>query len=151
MSLDIDLSKVKKPSDLTDTQYKILQDRAQLPAGFPFREDLVTNPDAPVMANTGTVQALTVEELEAELERRREEQTTPTIGDKGGIIDNEEIPEELRGVPYDESPWTNESRRAELARRGLSVDGNKDELSDRLDRSDSDTLTEDDYDEDDDE
>lgn len=148
MSLQLNLEG-KKPSDLTDDEYKILQDRGQLPRGWPFRPELVHNPDAPQMANTGTVRNLTDEQLEAELERRRAQQTLPTIGDKGGIQEDEDVPEELRGVSYDESPWTNESRRAELARRGLSVHGTKDVLIDRLERSDSDTLTDDDYDEDD--
>lgn len=145
MSLQIDWSKVKKPEDLTDDQYKILQDRAELPAGFPFRPELVTDPSTPQMAHTGTVRNLTIEELEAELERRRAEQTIPAIGDKGGIVDSEPMDPELEGVPYDQSPWTNPKRRAELARRGLSVDGDKDEMCDRLERSDNDMLTDEDY------
>ncbi len=52
---------------------------------------------------------------------------------------------ELEGVPYDEAPWTNDTRRAELSRRELSVNGDKATLSDRLERSDNDMLEDDDY------
>lgn len=66
-----------------------------------------------------------------------EQQTVPTIGDKGGIVDDEE-------EDYEEG-WNNNQRRAELARRKLSIDGNKDELIARLRRSDAGTLEDDDH------
>jgi hypothetical protein len=41
--------------------------------------------------------------------------------------------------------WNNDRRRAELAKRSLSVAGNKEEMISRLRRFDSDELYEDDY------
>lgn len=68
-----------------------------------------------------------------------EEQTVPSIGDQGGIIGDDE-PETY------EDGWTNDQRRAELSRRGLSIDGKKDDLISRLLRSDQDALNPEDYD-----
>ena len=67
-----------------------------------------------------------------------EEQDSPTIGDNGGIDDNEEEEDYLEG-------WNNNQRRAELARRKLSVDGNKTELIERLLRYDADELLPEDH------
>lgn len=67
------------------------------------------------------------------------EVTQPSIGEPGGIDDESDEDED-----YEEG-WNNTQRRAELSRRKLSVDGNKDELIARLRRSDTDQLQEDDY------
>lgn len=66
------------------------------------------------------------------------EQSVPTIGANGGIVEDEEEED------YEEG-WNNDQRRAELARRKLSVNGNKDELIARLRRSDLDELEDDDH------
>lgn len=138
MSLRNKLKEVKSPSDLTDDEYKILQDQGQLPAGFPIREDLQGPPgvgDDPFhgKANTGTVAVMSTEELEAELERRKALETQPSIGDKGGIVDDDD--EDGEEVEY--AGLTNKELRALLAERGLSVDGNKDELVARLEEDDA--------------
>lgn len=150
MSIQKDMKEVTDPSDLTDDEYRILQDQYNLPAGFPFRPELGTDPGRPNLsevANTGTVAVMSIEELEAEIERRQSEQKTPKISDNGGIDDEDDegMDSELEGVPYDEAPWTNDTRRAELSRRELSVNGDKATLSDRLERSDNDMLEDDDY------
>lgn len=66
-----------------------------------------------------------------------EEQSQPSIGTQGGIIDDEE-------EDYEEG-WNNDQRRAELSKRGLSIDGKKEDLIGRLRRSDADQLEDDDY------
>lgn len=66
-----------------------------------------------------------------------EQQTVPTIGTNGGIV--EDVEED-----YEEG-WNNNQRRAELAKRKLSVDGTKDELIARLRRSDAGELEDDDH------
>lgn len=73
-------------------------------------------------------------------EPEAEAQETPTIGDNGGIVDDEDGEEEdyLEG-------WNNEQRRTELARRKLSIEGRKDDLISRLRRSDHEDLNDDDY------
>jgi len=66
-------------------------------------------------------------------------QLTPTIEDKGGIVDDDGIEEDyLDG-------WNNDQRRSELVRRKLEVEGRKDELIARLRRSDTGQLVDDDY------
>ena len=65
-----------------------------------------------------------------------EEQSVPAIGEPGGIIGGND-------EDYEEG-WNNNQRRAELSRRGLSVDGNKEALIARLLRSDRDELEDDD-------
>lgn len=66
-------------------------------------------------------------------------QESPTIGDSGGIEDDDEDEADY------EDGWNNDQRRAALAKRKLSVDGKKDELIARLRRSDAGQLTDDDY------
>lgn len=61
-----------------------------------------------------------------------ENQEVPTIGDNGGIVEEGE-------EDYDEG-WNNNQRRAELSKRGLSLEGAKSELMARLRRSDVDEL-----------
>lgn len=85
---------------------------------------------------SGNHMVLTDDEI-ALIERRRAKAEAdakagkvPTIKVASAEADEEEEPES-----YDEG-WTNDSRREELARRGLSVDGNKDELISRLLESD---------------
>lgn len=68
-----------------------------------------------------------------------EEQSVPTIGEPGGIVNDPDAEQDyLEG-------WNNDQRRTELARRKLSVNGSKDELIARLRRSDTGQLTDDDY------
>lgn len=73
-----------------------------------------------------------------------EEQSVPVMGNKGGIVEEDG---ELEGVGSDysnEEGWNNDKRRAELAKRGLVVSGNKEEMIGRLRRYDADELYEDD-------
>ena len=62
-----------------------------------------------------------------------EEQSVPKIEAKGGIV--ADVSEE----EYEDG-WNNDQRRAELSKRGLSVEGKKDDLIGRLRRSDADEL-----------
>lgn len=71
-------------------------------------------------------------------ETKLADQEVPTIGTSGGIIEDDEEED------YEDG-WNNDQRRAELARRKLSVDGNKNDLIARLRRSDLEELEEDDY------
>jgi hypothetical protein len=67
------------------------------------------------------------------------------MGNRGGIVEDEDD-EGLSGVGSDYTDgWNNDRRRTELAKRGLSVAGNKEEMTGRLRRYDSDELYEDDY------
>lgn len=147
MSLKIPQERLDS-GDLTEVEYKILQDQGKLPKGLPRRPELTVNPNAPALEtlpNTGTVNPL------REPATPIEEQELPTIQDQGGIIhDADGLPAELVGIPFDESPWTNEKRRARLVDLGLKVTGGKDELNKRLERHRDDLLTDDDYEEDED-
>jgi hypothetical protein len=74
-----------------------------------------------------------------------DEQSVPVMGNQGGIVEDSG---ELEGVGGDyskEEGFNNDKRRAELAKRGLSTDGNMDTMIARLRRSDADELYEDDY------
>jgi hypothetical protein len=65
-----------------------------------------------------------------------EKQDVPRIENRGGIDDDDEEDYEVG--------WSNDQRRAELTRRGLSVTGNKSELIARLRRNDTGDSTDED-------
>lgn len=74
-----------------------------------------------------------------------EDQTVPAIGNNGGIVDDDD---DFSGVGSNyskEEGWNNDKRRVELAKRGLSVDGNMETMVSRLRRSDSNELYDEDY------
>lgn len=137
MSREVDTSKNLSRDDIV-----YLQSRGQLPADVePVDNDLSRGPrnldDVP---NTGDANSagLTKEEWDLIMERRQKAQLEdqPSFDTAGGIVEAEtEEGEEdyLQG-------WTNDTRRAELSRRDLSVEGSKDELIARLRRSDYDEL-----------
>ena len=135
MSLKIDPKRLAS-GDLTDDEYKMLQERNQLPKGLPFRPELAKEPvldldDVPSAPSTATP---------------LEEQTVPTIGDSGGIMkEGSDLDDDLVGIPYEDKPWTNDRRREWLAYQGLSIDGSLSDLCERLERADNDLLTEEDY------
>jgi len=125
MSMEIPQEKLDNPELLTEaeiwyiwtrTPNKLLALGVEAPTKPPFQEE------APAAGTKFTP---------------LEEQTVPTIATRGGIVDNAE-------EDYEEG-WNNNQRRAELTRRNLSIDGNKDELIARLRRSDTDTLEDDDH------
>lgn len=108
-------------------------------------------------ANTGTVRNISTDELEAELERRRSEQednpnkpdnSHPHFADEDDSDDDEDDDEDGEDGDDDEGEedylegWTNETRRVELSKRGLSVSGKQDDMVARLIRSDKDELIE---------
>ena len=101
MSMEIDPEKIRTGEGLTDEEYKYLHDRLMLP----WQKDPTKPKTTPL-----------------------EEQTVPTIGDAGGIDNDEE--EDYEG-------WNNKQLRAELARRDLSVEGKKDDLIARLRQDDT--------------
>ena len=74
-----------------------------------------------------------------------EEQTVPVMGNKGGIVDDSDGLEGVGGNYSKDEGWNNDKRRAELAKRELSTDGNMEEMIARLRRSDSNELLDDDY------
>lgn len=101
---------------------KYLRDRGRLPKGYPM-------PDPPEVVD---------EDRPAKPSKHTplDEQTVPTIAARGGIVvDDEEQDEESYT-----SGWNNDQRRAELSKRKLSVEGNKDEMIARLRRSDASSL-----------
>jgi len=143
MSKQLDLSDPTKLSD-EDLQYalsrgKLPQDVVDSIMQDPERRAAATgNLFAPTpiedQVHTGTINSagLTQAEYDRAVELLRQEQ--------GGDDDEED---EGSGEPedYDEG-WNNDDRRAELSRRGLPVEGNKDELIARLladDAEDEDT------------
>ena len=104
---------------LTYIEAKWLADRGRLPKGYPM-------PDPDEVDDSESVPPPTkVTPLE--------EQSVPKIEAKGGIVDDEEDEQ------YEDG-WNNDQRRAELSKRGLSVEGKKDDLVGRLRRSDADEL-----------
>ena len=74
-----------------------------------------------------------------------EEQSVPVMGNNGGIVDDEDGFSGVGSNYSKEEGWNNDKRRVELAKRGLSVDGNMEVMVSRLRRSDSDELSDDDY------
>lgn len=123
MSMHIPQEKLDNPELLTEAEIWYIWTRTphKLPAGVEPPTEAPDREDPPVQQTKVTP---------------LEEQMVPTIGDKGGIVDDEE-------EDYEEG-WNNDQRRAELARRGLSIDGKKEDLVARLRRADTNTLEEDD-------
>jgi hypothetical protein len=98
---------------------KYLRDRGRLPKGYPMPDPPeVDDEDRPAKPSKHTP---------------LEEQSVPKIEAKGGIV--ADVSEE----EYEDG-WNNDQRRAELSKRGLSVEGKKDDLIGRLRRSDADEL-----------
>jgi len=125
MSMEIPQEKLDNPELLTEAEIWYLWTRTPNKLLALGVEAPTAPPEVPEAAPAGTK----VTPLE--------EQQVPTIATKGGIVDDAE-------EDYEEG-WNNNQRRAELTRRGLSIDGNKDELIARLRRSDTDTLEDDDH------
>lgn len=136
---DIDQEAIDNES-LTYAEAEYLRVRGRLPEGYPM-------PDPEDDGEDDDEQSEYLPRKSTPLE----EQTVPVMGNKGGIVDDSDGLEGVGGNYSKEEGWNNEKRRTELAKRGLSVAGNMDEMIDRLRRSDSDQLEEDDYDSSDDE
>lgn len=126
MSLKIDKEKFQNPELLTEQEIRYLwtHDPVRFNRLGLARPDMVEAPQEP--------QAQPTKFTPLEL------QGVPTIQDRGGIVEEE-------GEEDYEEGWNNNQRRAELVRRGLSVDGNKDELIARLRRADANQLEDNDY------
>jgi len=128
MSLKIPQEHLDDPSKLTEYEKLYLYDRGKLPEGVepPKRPEPGEAPPIPSKVTP------------------LEEQTVPTFGNKGGIVeDDDDDDSSADGGPedYDEG-WTNDERRAALAERGLNIHGKKDDLIARLLRSDAGELEE---------
>ena len=122
MSKSVDTSGIEDGT-ISYFDAKYLADRGKWPKGVPLPDPPeVDDSDRP--ARPSKVTPL-------------EEQSIPSIGANGGIVDDGDDSEE----DYAEG-WTNDQRRAELSKRGLSVEGKKDDLIGRLRRSDADELIE---------
>jgi len=117
MSMSISKQKIAD-EQLTYAEAMYLQKRGRLPKGYPIPEAPKAEDvdEAPVKKRSKTTPV--------------EEQEVPKIEANGGIVEEDDAEE------YEEG-WNNNQRRAELSRRGLSVNGNKDELIARLRRDDS--------------
>lgn len=125
MSMEIDPEKIAK-GKLTFLEAKYLKDRGLLPDGYEM-------PEAPKEDEDAVHPSALIPSRVTPLE----EQSVPTIGAQGGIIEDDEEED------YEDG-WNNDQRRAALSERGLSVDGNKSELIARLRRSDLGQLEDDD-------
>lgn len=123
MSMTIPQEKLDNPELLTEAEIWYIWTRTphKLPAGVEPPTEAPFKEPAPVAKTKVTP---------------LEEQTVPTIATAGGIVEEGE-------EDYEEG-WNNNQRRAELARRNLSVEGNKEELISRLRRADAGELTPDD-------
>lgn len=116
------------------------------------------------VVNTGDVNTLNItqEELDSMLEKAREEaraeheenraafeESRRREADGGDeefrVVDRDEWNMDEEGGGAYEDGWNNREREAELARRGLSVDGKKEDLVARLKRADAGTLEDEDY------
>ena len=142
MSLKIDPERLAA-GELTDDEYRILQNRCELPRHLPYRPELSMNDrtrDLAVVPNTGDANTRGVTQEDLDARNTLEDQPVPTIEDKGGIQEND--------TDYSSEEWNNDTRRAELQDRGLKITGRKADLIARLERSDQDELTEDDYEDD---
>lgn len=126
MAMEIPYEKIRNPELLTEQEIWYLFTRGRLPKGVEAPSQPPSKDPKPFPGEISKVTPL-------------EEQSVPSIGDQGGIVDDND------DETYEDG-WTNDQRRAELSRRGLSIDGKKQDLIDRLLRSDSDTLDPDDYD-----
>lgn len=136
MSREIDPN-TKKLSDY-DKQY--LEDRGVLPREEPVYAGTTLLKELPNTGDANTA-GLTIEELEAELDRRREAEAEESDANQ------EKYQEALAAQGLDEESepsadytkgWTQDSRREELAKRGLSTEGSAKELVLRLRASDTD-------------
>lgn len=127
MAMQIDPARIKEQK-LTYAEALYLKRRGRLPVGYPMPSAPKGDAGEPEPAPTKVTPL--------------EEQSIPTIGDKGGILSPKEGEEEEED--YLEG-WNNNQRRAELSKRGLSVEGGKADLIARLRRSDTDTLLADDH------
>ena len=130
MTREIDPEAIES-GDLTWEEAEYLRVRGQLPADYEMPDE----PEGEEEEGDDSPPTSRVTPLE--------DQSVPVMGNAGGIVEDDDG---LSGVGSDYSDgWNNDSRRAELAKRDLSVAGNKEEMISRLRRYDSDELTEDDY------
>lgn len=161
MTREIDPQAIEDET-LTWEEYEYLRVRGKLPADYPEmeppeddgdEEEAEYKPSKVVPLDEQTVPEM-LEDDDTSAEDRAEympskvipleEQSVPVMGNKGGIVEDSG---ELEGVGSDysnEEGWNNDKRRAELAKRGLVVTGNKEEMIGRLRRYDADELYEDD-------
>ena len=152
--------KLNSGETLNEHEVRFLQDRGQLPdeyervpVVFNSLGGTVTNDPTAVLANMTEQHQVNIEDevkrrVEAELQNRAmaaQHETivanTPHTGDVGiahpqppldDPIQPESDDDDPDGVEDYEGGWNNDTRRAELAKRGLSTDGTKDELIARL-------------------
>lgn len=117
MSKIIDQERIDS-GDLTYAEAAYLRDREMLPKNYEMPESDEEVPDVEVPETQFTP---------------LDQQTVPKMGNAGGIVEED----------YEEG-WNNPARRAELSKRGLSIEGNKNDLTARLRRSDTNQLTDED-------
>lgn len=144
MSKKIDRDRIAS-GDLDREEALYLQARGKLPKGYeiPPGDGDDGEPVAPKTTEGRDLLSYPIQTRKTPLE----EQTVPTIGDAGGIVDDDDDSPGLPLTYETEDGWNNDLRRAELSRRGLTVSGTKEDMISRLRRSDSDSLNADDYDE----
>lgn len=164
--------------DLTEEEQAYLVQRDVMPKSV--RDELRMNPDAeeevrallgvppdavPVhqVANTGDVNTpgYTVEELERMLEiAKAGSETEEADAARQQMLEELAEADYSTGANWDQDVdgggeyddgWNNDRRRGELSKRGLVIDGSKQEMIERLVRSDNDELVEGDEPDEDDE
>lgn len=143
MSMQIDPERIAS-GDLTREEIIYLQDRAILPAHIqPINRDAVTG-DFLEQQSKRFIEDLTIEEIEDYLEELRDQRDdeAPKMTTTGGELEDDDDGDADGDNAYSE--MTNPELRAELAERALVNTGKKQELIDRLLRSDNDELTEED-------
>lgn len=135
MTREIDPDAIESGS-LTFAEAEYLRVRGKLPKDYemPDPDEGDLPPDPPETMEDVEIQSYPIETRKTPLE----DQDSPSIGNRGGIVDDDDEEDDYSN----ENGWNNDSRRAELSKRGLSVDGNKEALIARLRRSDADMLEE---------
>lgn len=122
--------------NLSYEEYEYLRVRGRLPKGYPAMDP----PD-----DEGGEDDEDQSEYLPSRVTPLEDQSVPVMGNRGGIVEDSGELDGVGGNYSNEEGWNNDKRRAELAKRGLSVAGNKEVMISRLRRFDSEELYDDDY------
>lgn len=145
---DIDPQKIAN-EQLDWFEWRYLKDRGRLPVGYAEPEKPEEEPEDFPKSRITPLEEQSVPSMDDDTELPEtsssskvtplEDQSELEMGNNGGIVSDDDDEEE----DYEDG-WNNDQRRAELSKRGLSVDGKKDDLIARLRRSDNDELTDED-------
>jgi hypothetical protein len=141
MARKIDPEAIKNGT-LSDEEVIYLQARGKLPKDYDLSD--VEGVRAPSAAMTMEDQVIPKYPLETQYTPLEEQNQLKMVVNGGIVGDDDDSGEDLPQTYETADGWSNNLRRAELSKRGLSVNGSKEEMIARLRRSDSDsTLPED--------